>query len=199
MWDDEDAQGGGADWASAVRQVEERYSSRLLELNNTLHSTAYPNASSQAAAVRRELLIMIAPYMATADIAASSPNTTSWLDTPMERCSTFATAGIHSVFSGRFTAQELLILDAIEGIQAAICRVIGLLWLDAFDVESAGEGTAHDLILQWRRLVDELMTWLDWTSFRTCRPGCAVDVRILILFLFNIELMFRDAYRSSAT
>ncbi|KZV73106.1 hypothetical protein PENSPDRAFT_575061 [Peniophora sp. CONT] len=174
-WRDEGMKGSGADWASAMRQVEERYSSRLLELNDTLHATSYSNASAQAAAVRRDVLIMISPYVATADVASYTSNSTSWLDAPMVRCGTFATAGIRSVFSERFTSQELIILDAIEGTQKAICRVIGLIWLDAFSVESAKEGAAAVLIRQWGDLVDELLAWLDWASFRTCRPGCAVD------------------------
>lgn len=176
--DGDEFKGSGADWASAMTQVEERHSSRLLELNDTLHSTSYPNASSQATTIRRDVLIMISPHLASADVASSSANSTSWLDVPMARCSIFATSGIRAAFSGRFTTQELLILDAIEGTQSAICRVIGLLWLDAFGVETADEASASALILQWRTLVDDLLVWLDWTSFRACRPGCAVNVRI---------------------
>ncbi|KZV75672.1 hypothetical protein PENSPDRAFT_54271 [Peniophora sp. CONT] len=176
-WSKGDLKGSEADWTSAIKQIEERYSARLLELNDTLHSTSYANVSVQAMTVRRDVFIMISPYLDTADVASASSNSTSWLNEPMIRCGTFATAGIRAVFSELLTSQEQLILDAIEGTQNAICRVIGLIWMDAFGVESADEDTAGWLLPQWTRLVDELLAWLDWASFRGCRPACAPDVR----------------------
>ena len=174
--------GSGADWASAMRQVEERYGSRLLELNHTLHaSQSYANASAHAAAIRREVLIMISPFVGAADVASYEPGTESWLEAPMARCSSFATSGIKAIYSARFNPQETLIHDAIEGTQHALCRVIGLIWLDAFGVEGAGEASARELIPRWRTLVNELLAWLDWTNFRACRPGCAVDVRYFMI------------------
>ena len=51
------------------------------------------------------------------------------------------------------------------------------MWLEFFDVEGESEAMAAEAIEVGRRHVDELMSWLDWSIWLRCEPGCGLGVR----------------------
>ena len=70
-------------------------------------------------------------------------------------------------------------MNAVQETTGEICRRLGLMWIDAFDIESADTSEQHAarIVGEWRTDVRELMEWLDWPAWQTCRPGCQVNVR----------------------
>lgn len=171
--------GSGVNWGSIMRVVVERYSARLAMLNDTLalESTAnFANATSQAVAARAQLLVMLTPYFHTHDFETNSAN--AWLAPTVNRC---ARTRLSHIPTSRLAYQEKLILDAIQQTTQEICRRLALMWVDAFDMESPDEdeASAARAVEGWRRHTTELMEWLDWSTWQTCRPGCSVNVRFL--------------------
>jgi hypothetical protein len=52
-----------------------------------------------------------------------------------------------------------------------------LVWIELFDIERADSATAEKAIEVGQRHVNELMSWLDWSVWVECKPGCAPGVR----------------------
>ncbi|KAI0270727.1 hypothetical protein BC834DRAFT_862929 [Gloeopeniophorella convolvens] len=164
--------GSGVDWASIARIVKERYAGRLDYLRYLLSpSPAFADALEQAAAARAQLLVMLAPYITTADIPRQLPASanTSWAAPVVHRCATTQTSRLPL---GLFTPQKARIYAAVEGTLREICRRLVLVWVEVFDVEQAEEAEAAEAVsIGWTH-IDELMTWLDWPSWVRCEGGC---------------------------
>ncbi|KAI0060140.1 hypothetical protein BV25DRAFT_1918007 [Artomyces pyxidatus] len=162
--------GSGIDWRSITHVVIERYSERLELLQHLLHPSTYTNVTEQAAAVRIQILTMLAPYITTEAVHNSSD--TSWVGSIVHYCSTTQTS---LIADNVLTAQERLLRDAVEGTLREICRRLALTWVDAFDIEAATDRRKAEALGRWRVHVRELMEWLDWSIWKRCNPACGVD------------------------
>ncbi|KAI0033101.1 hypothetical protein K488DRAFT_35988, partial [Vararia minispora EC-137] len=169
-----EAGGGGVDWRSVTRVIIDRYASRLTQLDYTLRSgVLFANASEQAFAARDQLLVMLSPFYTTNDMPPRDARPDgAWLSDVVRRCSSEPVIGPTFTLD---TPQERIIRKAIKETVREICRRLGLMWLDAFDIEQANERTAAHAIDGWRTHIMELMTWLDWSVWSVCRPSCALD------------------------
>jgi hypothetical protein len=177
--------GSSVDWKSIARVVVERYADRLEYLRFLLSSNAtatFTDAAEQAFAVRAQLLVMLGPYITTADVPQqqrqqqqlSAPANVSWLAPVVRRCATTLTSRIPL---GMLTPQEVRIHAAVENTLREICRRLALLWADFFDVEGADEAKAAEVIEVGHGHIDELMSWLDWSLWVRCEPACGLGVR----------------------
>jgi hypothetical protein len=180
--------GSGVDWGSIARVVMERYAERLEYLRFLLSPNAtFTDAAEQAATARGHLLVMLAPYITTADIPQELPASADprWAAPVAQRCSTTQTSGIPL---GLLTPQEVRIHAAVEGTLREICRRLMLVWLEFFDVEAESEAKAAEAIELGRRHIDELMSWLDWSLWVRCEPACGFGVRDTIASQISIML-----------
>lgn len=167
-------EGSGIDWSSIVHVVIERYSARLELVQHLLNSTSR-NATEQAAQVRSQILIMLTPYMLV-DAIPSNETTPdpSWINPVVNHCASTLTAWAPVDTLER---QELVVKQAIEEVLHEICQVLGDVWVDAFDVEAAPIEKTQRLLAKWTRDIDDLMNWLEWSVWDTCKPGCGPEVR----------------------
>jgi hypothetical protein len=173
--------GNSVDWGSIARVVVERYADRLEYLRFLLSSNvSFTDAAEQAFTVRARLLVMLGPYITTADVPQqqeqrlSSSANVSWLAPVVRRCATTLTSRIPL---GMLTPQEVRIHAAVENTLREICRRLAFLWADFFDVEAADEAKAAEVIEVGHRHIDELMRWLDWSLWVRCEPACGLGVR----------------------
>jgi hypothetical protein len=171
-----DTRGSGINWRSIANVVIERYAHRLQQLNYTLSpDTAFPSAKSRATSVREQLLIMLAPFLTPNDIPLSHCSGPSWIVPVIARCSNAHVGHITDATFGQ-TPQERLIRTAFLETTREVCRRVGLLWVEAYDIEGADGEISARAVERWRMDVSELMEWLNWSVWRVCRPGCAPDV-----------------------
>ncbi|KAF8262596.1 hypothetical protein EI94DRAFT_1743213 [Lactarius quietus] len=170
----EQAGGSSIDWGSISRVVVERYGGRLEYLRFLLSSstTAFGDKFEQAAIARAQLLVMLAPCITTADVPKQLPPSTnlSWAAPIARRCATTQTSHISLAI---LTPQEARIHAAVENTLHEICRRLVLVWVEFFDVEAADEVGTTKVIEMAHEHIDELMTWLDWSVWVRCEPGCS--------------------------
>ena len=168
--------GSSVDWKSTTRVVVERYADRLEYLRFLLSPNAtvmFTDAAAQAFAVRAQLLVMLGPYITTVDVpqqelSASANLNVTWLAPVVRRCATTFTSHIPL---GMLTPQEVRIHAAVENTLREICRRLGLLWVQFFDVEEADEGKAAEVIEVGYRHIDELARLVAVGAMRACvRP-----------------------------
>ena len=166
----------GIDWGSIVRVVTERYAGRLEYLSFVLSpNTSFTNALEQAAVARAQLLVMLSPYITTANIPRQLPASTNltWGAPVVQHCATTQTSYIPW---GILTPQEVRIQAAVENTLHEICRRLVLVWAEFFD-EAAHEAKAKKAIEVAHNHIDELMAWLDWSVWVRCKPACSIGVR----------------------
>jgi hypothetical protein len=171
----------GLDWGSITRVVMERYAGRLEYLRSLLSpNTTFADALEQATVARAQLLVMLAPYITTADIPKRLPASAnlSWAAPIVQRCATTQTSHIPL---GTLTPQETRIHAAVENTLHEICRQLVSVWVEFFDVEAADEAKATEATGVAHGHIEELMAWLDWSVWVRCEPGCSLGVRCLIL------------------
>ena len=128
-----DGEGSGIDWGSLANIIVKRYSGRLKLTRHLLKPSKARNVTEQAYQVRAQVLTMLTPYML---VAAIPPNTTdipdrSWISPIVRQCAFSLTAWASADI---LTRQEKVVKHAIEEVQHEICRVVGEIWLDAFDI-----------------------------------------------------------------
>ena len=175
--------GSGLDWGSITRVVIERYAGRLEYLRFLLlPNTSTTDAREQAAIARTQLLVMLAPYITTADVPERLPASAdlTWVAPIALRCATTQTSHISL---GTLTPQEARIHAAVENTLHEICRRLALVWVEFFDVEASDEAGATEATEVAYRHIEELMTWLDWSVWVRCEPGCSFGVRHFFLYL----------------
>ena len=175
----EKGRGSGVDWGSITRIVMERYAGRLEYLRFLLSpNTTFGDALEQAAVARAQLLVMLIPYITTADIPKQlSPSADlSWAAPIAQRCATHTS----HIPLAMLTPQEARIYAAVRNTLHEICRKLVLVWVEFFDVEATDEARATISIEVARAHVDELMAWLDWSVWVRCKPECGLGVRGLI-------------------
>ncbi|KAF8262825.1 hypothetical protein EI94DRAFT_1742479 [Lactarius quietus] len=165
----------GIDWGSIVRVITNRYAGRLEYLRSLLSPrTSIEGALEQASVARAQLLVMLAPYITTADVPKRLPASADlrWAAPIALRCATTQTSHIPL---GMLTPQEARIHAAVENTLHEICRRLALVWVEFFDVEAADEAGASEAIDVAHRHIEELMAWLDWSAWVRCEPGCTVE------------------------
>ncbi|KAH9056824.1 hypothetical protein EDB87DRAFT_1812587 [Lactarius vividus] len=165
----------GIDWGSIARIVTNRYAGRLRYLRFLLspNTTTLADSLERAAVAREQLLVMLAAYITTADVPKRLPASAdlSWAAPVAQRCTTAQTSHIPV---GMLTRQEARIHAAVENTLHEICRRLVLLWVEFFDVEAADEAGATDVLEMAHGHISELMTWLDWSEWVRCEPGCSL-------------------------
>ncbi|KAI9459914.1 hypothetical protein BJY52DRAFT_1186220 [Lactarius psammicola] len=167
--------GSGIDWGSIVRVVTDRYADRLEYLRFLLspNTTTFTGALERAAVAREQLLVMLTPYITTANVPKQLPASAnlSWAAPVVQRCATTQTSHIPL---GMLTPQEARIHAAVENTLHEICRRLVLVWVEFFDVEARNEARATEATEVARGHIDKLMVWLDWSVWVRCEPGCSI-------------------------
>ena len=197
---DADITASGIDWASLIKQIVQRYAERLELFHYILNSTSSTSTSDVEDALKqahRHLSSMLAPYtLKTAVPPTDDPASMkahSWAAPIFEYCATTHTSHIEAI-STALTYSEKVILQSIQGVSKEICRVLVTTWaegmetdmieLDLIETSSPIQG----LLKTWKLRVEDLMAWLDWSYWRTCRPACGYEVSVLerLLPLFDL-------------
>ncbi|KAH9028929.1 hypothetical protein EDB84DRAFT_1439471 [Lactarius hengduanensis] len=186
--------GSGIDWGSIVRVVTERYAGRLEYLRFLLSpdTTTFADTLERAAVAREQLLVMLAPYITTTDLPQQLPASAnlSWAAPVAQRCATTQTSLIPFDI---LTPQEARIHAAVENTLHEICRRLVLVWAEFFDVEAANEAGATEATEVAYGHISELMSWLDWSEWMRCEPGCSLGNE-----LPPWPIAFKDAQFGSA-
>jgi len=170
-----DGQGSGIDWGSIIQVIVNRYGKRLELLRHVLQNPeSKRNVTEQVAESRSQVLIMLTPYMLT---SAIPPNPTgsvdrSWIKPVVEHCASTHTAWAPETL---LTPQEKLIKGAIGDVLSQICSVLGDIWVDAFDSETADIKDLGRFLLKWQSDVNGLMDWLGWSIWLKCNPACGPE------------------------
>lgn len=171
-----DGRGSGIDWGSITRVIIDRYGGRLELLQRILRNPeSKRNITEQVVEARSQVLIMLTPYMLT---SAIPPNPTgpidySWIDPVVKHCASTHTSWAPEAL---LTPQEKVIKGAVEEVLCRICRVLGDIWVDAFDSEETSVGESERLLWKWQSDVTELMDWLGWSIWLKCDPACTPEV-----------------------
>lgn len=157
----------GVDWQGLARVIQDRFSDRLPFVRYLAHKS-YANATEQAVAVRREVLISLLHYMSRDHVG-----TPEWYAQMADACATRYTSPLPV---SRFTKQEHVLYNATREVLHEICRVYTDVWRDAFDVEERTVDVAAQRLDKWRGDFDALVQWLDWPVWMGCSPACGVEV-----------------------
>ena len=171
-----DGQGSGIDWGSITQVIVDRYGGHLELLRHILRNPeSKRNVTEQVAEARSQVLTMLTPYML---VSAIPPNPTgpvdrSWIDPVVEHCASTHTAWAPETL---LTPQEKVIKGAVEEVLSEICRVLGDIWVDAFDSGGASVRELERFLVKWRSDISELMDWLEWSVWLKCDPGCGPEV-----------------------
>ncbi|KAI0045169.1 hypothetical protein FA95DRAFT_159148 [Auriscalpium vulgare] len=170
--------GSGVNWGSVARGVVDTYAERLDLLRFLVDPTRsmYRNVTERAGVVRAQLLTMLTAYISLEDVPSLDRDTDAgdrvWAAPIVARCAESQTA--HFLLD-TMTPQERRIRDAVQGTQTEICRRLGTMWLDAFDIQVwTDEDKISKALGRWRREVGELMAWLGWPEWVRCEPACGV-------------------------
>ncbi|KAG8889659.1 hypothetical protein FRB98_003462 [Tulasnella sp. 332] len=162
-------------WSALVQTVVERYSTRLeyllLLLRNRDGKPGKLDVTQVATRARYQVLVMLAPYMSISYMPSTNVGSASLAPT-IRHCSNVFTSRI---LSSTLTSSERLIKSSVETVAGEICRTLGVIWLEAFDVESKDEKEKITLVAKWRDEVERLMDWLGWANwahFMICEPAC---------------------------
>jgi len=179
----------GIDWKTFLRVIVDRYMDRLQVLNHLLNSTVLESEADVTLALKKahsHFSGMLSPYRIYS--APPPPEVHSipkfaWAIPVFQACATTHTRYIDSnaSLSQTLTYSEHLLLNATKSVSKEICRVIVGMWAEGLEhtVSKEGLGTrsAHEqLVTRWKGLTDELMAWLDWSEWVTCRPACGDEV-----------------------
>ncbi|VDB94042.1 unnamed protein product [Peniophora sp. CBMAI 1063] len=162
--------GSGLDWPALFQAVYDRYADRLQTLNDTLASADATIAHMKNA--RQFVLALLVHHMRPTDVPqVPGQSDVSWMSPVVERCSRSPATHVKDAL---FTPQERLLRDAVGQTLHEICRRLGLIWIDAFDIENVHVEERQAAASRWRTHIRELLQYLDWPQFNRCVPGCAI-------------------------
>ncbi|KAG9016087.1 hypothetical protein FRB93_011561 [Tulasnella sp. JGI-2019a] len=172
-------------WDGVIQTIVERYADRLeylsmllREVTDSDNGSRKMNVTETVQRTRWQVLTMLTMYMP----ATTKPPTrykgrrmdTKWLGSTMHHCSTMDTAHINLA---PLTTPERLLKGAIEAVTKEICRTLGIIWLDAFDIEGKPEVQQKVLMAKWLKEMTSLKEWLGWyawSDFTQCNPACGL-------------------------
>lgn len=161
----------GVKWGELLRNVKERYSGRWDLLEVILDGGAAEEKSNKTEIIdqaRNHILLMLAPYLVNVNVTSSIRE---WLVIPMEHCKSHFTSTIDDDW---LSHHEKLIKGSIEVVVQEMCRTLGVMWVDGFDLTEQDEG---ELLAKWSNEVRKVKEWLAWAEWVRCDPACKPTVR----------------------
>lgn len=179
--------GSGIDWLSLIRVIKNRYEERLEVARYILNPITAETADVTMQRFTTHLQRLITPYnIFTATPPEDTTFNHSWVVPIYENCASTHTAYISGpAFFPKLTQSEKLILGSIQEVNGEICRVIVRIWgerVEHAQHTNRANTTTSELVSKWKESVEGLMTWLDWSEWVKCTPGCGFEV---CTFLFQ--------------
>jgi hypothetical protein len=182
-------------WRSLLQDIINRYSERLEELRYLLGRSDL-GAEVIAAKARESVFIMLMPYMFLPQSRSSGSQADAGEQLPLYAISHAATAGqsdpgddwLIRIFDAcanhptvdfargrQLKAQEERLANSVDAVHRAICSSLTTIWATAFD---SGDKPVFSkrMIVEWKKEVEELMEWLDWSVWIKCDPPCGLGV-----------------------
>ncbi|KAH6909269.1 hypothetical protein BKA70DRAFT_230712 [Coprinopsis sp. MPI-PUGE-AT-0042] len=164
----------GIDWQSIYRVVIHRYADRLELLQYMLQD--FPVNSTTLHTVHQYVGSMLSTYILR-NVEVPSPQHSTlfgWASPVFERCTTLQTQYIAKLDT--LTSSERLLLRAVQDVLHEICRVTTNIWAEGVELELEDKTIPVGNILEnWRRSIDELVHWLDWSVWVKCKPACGYE------------------------
>ena len=186
----------GIDWKTLLRVVMDRYVVRLQILNRLLNPTILDSEVDPTLSLKKahnHISAMLTPYrlyLAAPEIHSIPEH--SWAIPVFEECSTTHTRYIDSnpSLSQKLTYSEHLLLNSTKSVSKEICRVIVGMWAEGMEHSILKEGfprseLAQKIMQRWKGLTEELIAWLDWSEWVTCKPACGDEVGQNIFCSYN--------------
>ena len=185
----------GIDWKTLVQVLVDRYSQRLELTRYLLNSsvTGPDEIVDLANKTQSQLRIMLTPYLLFSATPTDPSDKTEldWTIPIYKLCATTHTHFMESELDSMTDAEKLL-LKAVRGTSREICRVVTKMW--AAGVYAGIDPLLHtkesldvwEITLLWNSWAEDLnylMTWLDWSVWVKCNPGCGPEVRPCVLML----------------
>ncbi|KAF8803213.1 hypothetical protein BYT27DRAFT_7195791 [Phlegmacium glaucopus] len=153
----------GIAWKTFLRVIVDRYVDRLQVLNHMLNSTMLESEEDITLALKKAQIYPASPPSVHHD---SIPKY-SWAIPVFKEY-------IDSI-SHTLTYSEHLLLNSTKSVSKEICRVIVGMWAEGMEHSVSKGGftrSGQELVTRWKALIEELMTWLDWSEWVTCQPAC---------------------------
>ncbi|KAI5992053.1 hypothetical protein EDC04DRAFT_2872817 [Pisolithus marmoratus] len=186
-------QSSGIDWQGLIRVIVDRYSERLQFVRYLLNSVDTDvndwNVTDYAIKTQLQLRNLLVPYILVNTTPPSiDPKTKGtgldaldWARPTYRLCATTHTGMLKDDV---MTTSEKVLLSAVRETTREICRVLTKMWglgvlagVDQFmgTVNELDAEAIQNLMKRWRKEVDELMAWLDWSVWVKCRPACGPE------------------------
>ncbi|KAG1870644.1 hypothetical protein DFJ58DRAFT_652847 [Suillus subalutaceus] len=178
----------GIDWKTLIHVIVDRYADRLELMEYLLNFTSSDSQEvlQRAKLTQTQLRVMLTPYLLDSVVVpsagASGVDALQWASPIFRLCATTHTSVIINQIPF-MTPSEHLLLKAVEETTREICRVTTEMWavgvmsgLDAlFPVELNREPDVTQIMNDWKQDIQKLMSWLDWSIWIKCRPGCGPE------------------------
>ncbi|KAJ7074232.1 hypothetical protein C8F01DRAFT_1010492 [Mycena amicta] len=181
--------GSGMDWGGTALGIVEYWGDRISHMHALLlnASNANANATALLPAIRTLAYTLVNPYMQP----GVTPNASGWelffgishvisafgLDanvTALERCTRQTTGFLSQLES--LTSQEIFLQDSVETVLGRLCNDFGIIFAQSSDlVQGTSKAALGSMIDQWRRQIEKLMEWLDWSVWLRCQDVCERD------------------------
>jgi hypothetical protein len=203
----------GVDWPALTTVIMDRYGSRLEYLQLLLSpGSVSANATAIVQDVRKQLMIILMtdltpdtiPNNATlvgsnigmkypqaqaqAQAQTQKPRSDEWVKPILDHCSSYLVSYLPY---DTFTREERTLYAAVRGTSHEVCRVLSLLWSEAYD--PLPETNPVDLVDRWRAQILELMQWLDWPMWNKCTPECGLDVSDQVVLSDKFSLILASS------
>ena len=184
-----DTVSSGIDWKTHIHVIVDRYADRLELMQHLLNFSSSDSQKliQRATLAQAQLRVMLTPYLlystVVPDTGSPGVDTSHWASPIFRQCATTHTSDMITQIP-LMTSSERLLLKAVQETTREICRVTTKMWADGvmsgldtlFVVELDGEPEAARLIDEWRKDIQKLMSWLDWSVWIKCRPACGPEV-----------------------
>ncbi|PLW53633.1 hypothetical protein PCANC_04337 [Puccinia coronata f. sp. avenae] len=171
------------DWQGIVRQIVQRYGSRLTDLDHLLRD-AERSATTKAMDVRRLTYAMLMPYVDFSYFRLHDFGS----DVGTMSCSMSYT----TAHRGRedLTESSRVIMGAIEGTLQRLCGTLSNMFKEAVQLDlpnsyhdaginlssvSGLETKARGQVETWNKELQHLMAWLAWPVRQRCEPECSAN------------------------
>jgi hypothetical protein len=175
----------GIDWETLIHVIIKRYADRLELMEYLLNFTSSDSQEilRRAKLTQTQLRVMLTPYLLEYIVpGASGVDALQWASPIFRLCATTHTSVIINQIPF-MTPSEHLLLKAVEETTREICRVTTKMWavgvmsgLDPlFPFEPNGEPDVAQIMNDRKQDIEKLMSWLDWSIWIKCRPGCGPE------------------------
>ncbi|KAK7464135.1 hypothetical protein VKT23_006298 [Stygiomarasmius scandens] len=183
----------GIDWDLIMQVLVKRYASRLDVLKYLLEASGDEPGATRTDGERvqiffNQLDVALTPFILASARPESSESLLSpeWASPVYRLCSTTHTLYLHSPhIMKKMSKSEMTLLNAVEGTNQEICRVLVGIWAEGVEnglglekmyyIDKAGTNQLKVLKEKWEKDLISLMRWLDWSVWETCRPSCGPE------------------------